>query len=920
VAEALHYAHREGVVHRDIKPANILLDAKGMPYVADFGLALKEENVGTGPRFAGTPSYMSPEQARGEGHRVDGRTDIFSLGVVFYELLVGLKPFRADPQSELLEQITTFDPRPLRQIDEAIPKELERICFKAIAKRAANRYMTAKDMADDLRHHLAELTINQAPAVSRKAAYSSTATTGLQPDPALPGSGRSAAPSTPISRGQGWRIVPKGLRSFDAQDAEFFMDLLPGPRDREGFPESIRFWKSCIEETDSDNTFSVGLIYGPSGCGKSSLVKAGLLPRLSSTVIKVYLEATGEKTEARLMAGLRKRCPALPANLDAKEMLAELRRGQALPPGKKILIVLDQFEQWLHAKKAERHSELVQALRQCDGGRVQCIVLVRDDFWMAVTRFLSELEVELVQGQNCAAVDLFDTDHAKKVLADFGRAFGKLSDAAPTKEQKEFLNLAVAGLAQEGKIICVRLALFAEMMKGRPWDPSSLKKVGGAEGVGVTFLEETFSAPSANPKHRLHQKAARPVLAALLPESGTDIKGYSRSYAHLLAASGYSGRPKDFDALIHILDREIRLITPTESGGDEDSPSKDDEGQKHYQLSHDYLVHSLRDWLTRKQKETRRGRAELLLADRAAVWTTRPENRQLPSLLQWIEIHLQTHKRKWTQMQTAMMAKAKHYYAIRGLVLAAGVAALFFVGWEGYGRLKARELQGRLLVANTQDVPKIVVEMTPYRRWIDPLLRDSYHKATVDKDSGKQMHASLALLPGDPGQVEFLYNCLLDAQPQEMRVLRSSLAPYKQQLLDNLWAVVEQPSKGQEHQRLRGACALASYDPDSPRWPAIQNQVAYDLVAVPPMHLETWMEMLRPVSAQLQTPLAGIFRAGERRLTERSIAADILSDYSADQAEFLAELLMDAEEYQFAVLFAKIKTHDERASPSWWVR
>ena len=111
------------------------------------------------------------------------------------------------------------------------------------------------------------------------------------------------------------KIVPKGLRSFDAHDADFFLELLPGPRDRDGLPESLRFWKNRIEETDADKTFTVGLIYGPSGCGKSSLVKAGLLPRLSDDVIAVYVEATAQETETRLLNGLRKRCPGLADNL-----------------------------------------------------------------------------------------------------------------------------------------------------------------------------------------------------------------------------------------------------------------------------------------------------------------------------------------------------------------------------------------------------------------------------------------------------------------------------------------------------------------------------------------------------------------------------------------------------------------------------
>jgi serine/threonine protein kinase len=154
VAEALHYAHLKGLVHRDVKPGNILIDSSGVPYVADFGLALREADSGKAARFAGTPAYMSPEQAAGHGHWVDGRSDVFSLGVVFYELLTGRRPFRADICDELLQKIAAVDARPPRQLDDTIPTELERICLKALARHAPDRYTTAKDFADDLRGFL----------------------------------------------------------------------------------------------------------------------------------------------------------------------------------------------------------------------------------------------------------------------------------------------------------------------------------------------------------------------------------------------------------------------------------------------------------------------------------------------------------------------------------------------------------------------------------------------------------------------------------------------------------------------------------------------------------------------------------------------------------------------------------------------
>ena len=198
----------------------------------------------------------------------------------------------------------------------------------------------------------------------------------------------------------------------------------------------------------------------------------------------------------------------------------------------------------------------------------------------------------------------------RRVLRALGTAYGNLPERTGdiSRDQDAFLDQALSGLTQDGKIISVRLALFAEMVKGRPWTAATLSEVGGTEGIGLTFLQETFSASTAPPEHRVHQKAAEAVLRALLPESGTDIKGQMRSRLELLEASGYASRPRDFGDLIHILDPELRLITPTDPEGLASGSRANLPSGKYYQLAHDYLVHSLRDWLTRKQKETRRGR------------------------------------------------------------------------------------------------------------------------------------------------------------------------------------------------------------------------------------------------------------------------------------------------------------------------
>ncbi|HEX5103004.1 MAG TPA: protein kinase, partial [Pirellulaceae bacterium] len=157
VCDGLHHAHQQGIVHRDIKPANILLDERGEPLVADFGLALHElEQLAKRGEVAGTPAYMSPEQVRGQAHHLDGRSDLWSVGALLYEMLAGQRPFTGSLSADLFDEIAHREPKPLRLIDPSIPQRLEEIVGRCLRKNVADRYATAADVTADLRAWLAE--------------------------------------------------------------------------------------------------------------------------------------------------------------------------------------------------------------------------------------------------------------------------------------------------------------------------------------------------------------------------------------------------------------------------------------------------------------------------------------------------------------------------------------------------------------------------------------------------------------------------------------------------------------------------------------------------------------------------------------------------------------------------------------------
>jgi len=408
-------------------------------------------------------------------------------------------------------------------------------------------------------------------------------------------------------------------------------------------------------------------------------------------VRSVYVRATADATEQVLRARLHRQFPTLDPGLDLVETIRAVDEGPAGAGDVKALIVLDQFEQWLAVHSGEQETELLNALRLCSQARVQCLLLVRDGFLMAAQRFMRSLDETLTEKQNWAAMDLFSTDHAVAVLTEFGRAWDKFDSGGPGAEQIQFMKQAVAALAKDGQVICVALALYAEMVKDRPWTLATLEGAGDLKEVGRTFLERSFGPSSGR---RVHEKAARKVLESLLPPANVKIINRRRTRDELLQASGYAAWPEKFAELLKILTDDLPLVMEVEVDEDEDEGDRQTRESPElapvqYRITHEFLVDPLRAWLEDEDRKRIRGRAKLALRKRTGEWMAsapkEPKKRDptyLPGLLECGTILCFAPRSEFGDDQKELMRAARRRYAKWGGALSVPALIVGFLVWD----------------------------------------------------------------------------------------------------------------------------------------------------------------------------------------------------------------------------------------------
>jgi hypothetical protein len=450
-------------------------------------------------------------------------------------------------------------------------------------------------------------------------------------------------------------------------------------------------------------------------------------------------------------------------------------------------------------------------------------------------------------------------------------------------------------------VIPVRLVLFCEMIKARPWTPDTYRAVGGASGAGVMYFEETFVSRMASPQHRMHQKAAQAFLEALLLGADSDLERRVLSTDELRRICGYENRPTDFVELLRILDHELRIITPSDPVSQSDEHHTTTPPSTYYQLSHDYLGSVLRQWLENRRRQSHRGRAQLLLEEWVRMWRPQQRPRHVMGIGDYAYIRLLTPRSSWSPTQRAVLQAARRKHARRtagGIVLL--LALLIAVGVVRRHDHTRRVVQGVLRTTVEQLTEYVELNRSALRRGVSLLLNEMRTAASQDK----KLNAALVVAwLGDPhardeaerALLPMLWSVNIDASQYASisDVLEMAyLGDNRKYLIEHLLGSLQDDSTVQQP-HLRCAALLSRLCPTHEFLRAHSAQVGAELTSLPRSQiLERWQAATAPVADLYVDRLLKILRCNTSVDSKQYDAAwHTLIQFGSDDPDILLAML-----------------------------
>lgn len=464
LAEALKAIHSRNLIHCDIKSSNVLITEEDNVKILDFGLAKFIDKTLKQNTPFGTANYMSPEQILGES--LDEQTDIFSLGVLLYEMVSGFCPFDRENHTKIFKAILEDTPISLAIIRSETPLELEKIIKKALQKNKLNRYKTANEILIELktlRHNL-KLNNYQHHILS------------------LP----------ELEKGVAFR----GLLPFQELDKEHF------------YGRTVETLALFNKITHKD--FKFGVIFGESGCGKTSLIKAGLIPKLwEKGYLPIYCRSYRNPTLAILQECQKQTQIKIYENQQSVDYLQQV----AQEFDSTLVIICDQFEEFFlnFNKKIERQDFISFIAKTCNSDiNIKYLFLIRSDFlYLIASEFDGQIPDPLINSKLYHLQNL-NKEQAKEIIE-------KSISETDLRFEKKLLNYVVEDLAINASVLPSELQIVGEQLQNKHiFTLQEYKQLGGKEYLVYSFLEDVIKAfPD--------QKLAQIVLRSLISDENSRL-------------------------------------------------------------------------------------------------------------------------------------------------------------------------------------------------------------------------------------------------------------------------------------------------------------------------------------------------------------------------------------------------------------